>query len=101
MLTCTSVASGVTSPEVVNWRLLTVAATLPVFVAVMVLKLENVEPVGPIGASASDAFYPFADGVDAAVSAGVAAMIQPGGSLRDDEGIAAADAAGIAMVLTG
>ena len=53
------------------------------------------------GASASDAFYPFADGVDAAVAAGVAAMIQPGGSLRDDEVIAAADEAGIAMVLTG
>ena len=53
------------------------------------------------GASASDAFYPFSDGVDAAVAAGVAAMIQPGGSLRDDEVIAAADEAGIAMVLTG
>jgi phosphoribosylaminoimidazolecarboxamide formyltransferase / IMP cyclohydrolase len=53
------------------------------------------------GASASDAFYPFADGVDAAAAAGVAAMIQPGGSLRDDEVIAAADEAGIAMVMTG
>jgi phosphoribosylaminoimidazolecarboxamide formyltransferase/IMP cyclohydrolase len=53
------------------------------------------------GASASDAFYPFADGVDAAIAAGVGAMIQPGGSLRDDEVVAAADAAGIAMVMTG
>src|SRR5439155_167890 len=53
------------------------------------------------GASASDAFYPFADGVEAAAAAGVAAMIQPGGSLRDDEVIAAADEAGIAMVMTG
>ena len=53
------------------------------------------------GASASDAFYPFPDGVDAAVAAGVGAMIQPGGALRDDEVVAAADAAGIAMVMTG
>ncbi|MDX6702312.1 MAG: phosphoribosylaminoimidazolecarboxamide formyltransferase / cyclohydrolase, partial [Baekduia sp.] len=52
------------------------------------------------GASASDAFYPFSDGVDAAVAAGVGAMIQPGGSLRDDEVVAAADDAGVAMVFT-
>ena len=53
------------------------------------------------GACASDAFFPFRDGLDAAAAAGVAAVIQPGGSLRDDEVIAAADEHGIAMVLTG
>ena len=53
------------------------------------------------GACASDAFYPFRDGVEAAVAAGVAVVIQPGGSLRDDEVIAAADEHGVAMVLTG
>ncbi|TNE41536.1 MAG: bifunctional phosphoribosylaminoimidazolecarboxamide formyltransferase/IMP cyclohydrolase [Alphaproteobacteria bacterium] len=50
---------------------------------------------------ASDAFFPFADGLLAAAEAGVTAVIQPGGSMRDDEVIAAADEAGIAMVLTG
>ena len=50
---------------------------------------------------ASDAFYPFADGLEAAIAAGASAAIQPGGSRRDAELIAAADAAGIAMVFTG
>lgn len=50
---------------------------------------------------ASDAFFPFADGIQEAISAGVTAVIQPGGSLRDDEVIAAANAAGISMVFTG
>lgn len=50
---------------------------------------------------ASDAFFPFRDGVDAAVEAGVAGIIQPGGSKRDDEVIAAADEAGVAMMFTG
>jgi phosphoribosylaminoimidazolecarboxamide formyltransferase/IMP cyclohydrolase len=50
---------------------------------------------------ASDAYFPFADGLEAAVAAGATAVIQPGGSLRDDEVIAAADKAGIAMVFTG
>ena len=50
---------------------------------------------------ASDAFFPFADGLLAAAEAGATAVIQPGGSLRDAEVIAAADAAGLAMVLTG
>jgi phosphoribosylaminoimidazolecarboxamide formyltransferase / IMP cyclohydrolase len=50
---------------------------------------------------ASDAFFPFADGLQAAVAAGATAVIQPGGSMRDAEVIAAADEAGIAMVLTG
>ena len=53
------------------------------------------------GVVASDAFFPFADGVEAAAAAGVTAVIQPGGSVRDDEVIAAADAAGLAMVFTG
>jgi phosphoribosylaminoimidazolecarboxamide formyltransferase/IMP cyclohydrolase len=53
------------------------------------------------GACASDAFFPFRDGLDAAVSAGVASVIQPGGSVRDPEVIAAADEHGIVMVLTG
>ena len=50
---------------------------------------------------ASDAFFPFADGLEAAIAAGATAVIQPGGSMRDPEVIAAADAAGIAMVFTG
>ncbi|MBD3765976.1 MAG: bifunctional phosphoribosylaminoimidazolecarboxamide formyltransferase/IMP cyclohydrolase [Rhodobacterales bacterium] len=50
---------------------------------------------------ASDAFFPFADGLIAAAQAGATAIIQPGGSMRDDEVIAAADAAGLAMVFTG
>ena len=51
--------------------------------------------------AASDAFFPFADGLVAAAEAGATAVIQPGGSIRDDEVIAAADARGIAMVFTG
>jgi len=50
---------------------------------------------------ASDAFFPFADGLMAAAEAGASAVIHPGGSMRDDEVIAAADEAGLAMVLTG
>ncbi len=55
----------------------------------------------PGAALASDAFFPFRDGVDTAARAGVTAIIQPGGSVRDDEVIAAATEHGIAMVLTG
>ncbi len=55
-----------------------------------------------VGAAlASDAFFPFADGVEAAATAGVSSVIQPGGSIRDAEVIAAADAAGLAMIFTG
>jgi phosphoribosylaminoimidazolecarboxamide formyltransferase/IMP cyclohydrolase len=50
---------------------------------------------------ASDAFFPFSDGIEAAIAAGVTAVIQPGGSIRDADVITAADAAGIAMVFTG
>ncbi len=52
-------------------------------------------------ALASDAFFPFADGLQAAADAGITSVIQPGGSIRDEEVIAAANAAGIAMVFTG
>jgi phosphoribosylaminoimidazolecarboxamide formyltransferase/IMP cyclohydrolase len=52
-------------------------------------------------ALASDAFFPFADGPALAIEAGVTAIVQPGGSKRDDEVIAAADAAGVTMVVTG
>ena len=50
---------------------------------------------------ASDAMFPFADGLQSAIDAGATACIQPGGSVRDDEVIAAADAAGMAMIFTG
>ena len=52
-------------------------------------------------AMASDAFFPFRDGIDVAAGAGVRAVVQPGGSVRDDEVIAAADEHGLAMVFTG
>jgi phosphoribosylaminoimidazolecarboxamide formyltransferase/IMP cyclohydrolase len=51
--------------------------------------------------AASDAFFPFRDGLDVIANAGASAVIQPGGSMRDDEVIKAADEHGIAMVLTG
>jgi phosphoribosylaminoimidazolecarboxamide formyltransferase/IMP cyclohydrolase len=51
--------------------------------------------------AASDAFFPFADGLEAIAKAGSTAIIQPGGSMKDDEVIAAADDAGLAMVFTG
>jgi phosphoribosylaminoimidazolecarboxamide formyltransferase/IMP cyclohydrolase len=59
------------------------------------------EPLAKGSVVASDAFFPFADGLEAAAAAGATAVIQPGGSLRDSEVIAAADAAGLAMVFTG
>ena len=49
---------------------------------------------------ASDAFFPFRDGIDAAANVGISAVIQPGGSMRDNEVIAAADEHGMAMVFT-
>ena len=60
---------------------------------------ENLEVKGSV--MASDAFFPFRDGLDAAAEAGITAVIQPGGSMRDDEVIAAADENNIAMVFTG
>ncbi len=59
---------------------------------------EGLEVKGSV--MASDAFFPFRDGIDAAAAAGITAVIQPGGSIRDDEVIAAADEADIAMVFT-
>ena len=53
------------------------------------------------GVVASDAFFPFADGLEAVLAAGATAIIQPGGSLRDQDVIDAADRAGAAMVFTG
>jgi len=53
------------------------------------------------GAGASDAFYPFPDGVEAAAAAGVAVVVQPGGSVGDEKVIARADELGLAMVFTG
>ena len=50
---------------------------------------------------ASDAFFPFRDSIDTAAEAGIACVIQPGGSMRDEEVIAAADEHGLAMVFTG
>ncbi len=60
---------------------------------------EGLEVRGSV--MASDAFFPFRDGIDAAAEAGITAVIHPGGSIRDDEVIAAADEHGMAMVLTG
>jgi phosphoribosylaminoimidazolecarboxamide formyltransferase/IMP cyclohydrolase len=69
------------------------------FIAVHKARDAGHDPAGSV--LASDAFFPFADGVEQAASAGVTAIIQPGGSIRDEEVIAAADAHGVAMVLTG
>jgi phosphoribosylaminoimidazolecarboxamide formyltransferase/IMP cyclohydrolase len=60
---------------------------------------EKLEVRGAV--MASDAFFPFRDGLDVAAEQGITAVIQPGGSLRDGEVIAAADAHGMAMVFTG
>ena len=60
---------------------------------------EGLEVRGSV--MASDAFFPFRDGIDAAAETGIAAIIQPGGSMRDDEVVAAADEHGLAMVFTG
>jgi phosphoribosylaminoimidazolecarboxamide formyltransferase/IMP cyclohydrolase len=68
-------------------------------IAAMKASDEGLDPRGSV--MASDAFFPFRDGLDAAAEHGVAAVIQPGGSKRDAEVIAAADEHGIAMVFTG
>ncbi|CAM4410035.1 bifunctional phosphoribosylaminoimidazolecarboxamide formyltransferase/IMP cyclohydrolase [Bordetella tumbae] len=65
------------------------------------IKAENAGLTLQGSAVASDAFFPFRDGLDVVVAAGATCVIQPGGSVRDDEVIAAADEHGIAMVLTG
>lgn len=65
------------------------------------IKAENAQLALQGSAVASDAFFPFRDGLDVVIDAGATCVIQPGGSVRDDEVIAAADERGIAMVLTG
>ena len=60
---------------------------------------EGLEVNGSV--MASDAFFPFRDGIDAAAKTGIAAIIQPGGSMRDEEVIEAANEHGLAMVFTG
>ena len=60
---------------------------------------EGLEVQGSV--MASDAFFPFRDGIDSAAAVGITAVIQPGGSMRDPEVIQAADEAGMAMVFTG
>jgi phosphoribosylaminoimidazolecarboxamide formyltransferase/IMP cyclohydrolase len=59
------------------------------------------EPMTKGSAAASDAFFPFADGLEEIAGAGATSVIQPGGSIRDNEVIAAADAAGLTMAFTG
>ena len=69
-----------------------------------VVKAQSAGAAGNVLAGsvvASDAFFPFRDGLDAVVAAGASAVVQPGGSMRDAEVIAAADGHGIAMVFTG
>ncbi len=67
------------------------------------VKIAELKARTPLTASAvaSDAFFPFRDGVDVLARAGATAVIQPGGSVRDQEVIAAADEHGMAMVFTG
>ncbi|GAA0400997.1 bifunctional phosphoribosylaminoimidazolecarboxamide formyltransferase/IMP cyclohydrolase [Cocleimonas flava] len=65
------------------------------------IKAEHADLTVTGSVMASDAFFPFRDGIDAAAEAGIAAVIQPGGSMRDAEVIEAADEAGMAMVFTG
>ena len=65
------------------------------------IKAEHAGLQVPGSVMASDAFFPFRDGIDSAGEAGIAAVIQPGGSMRDEEVIAAADEHGMAMVFTG
>jgi phosphoribosylaminoimidazolecarboxamide formyltransferase/IMP cyclohydrolase len=71
-------------------------------VKVATMKAESLGPGALNGSvAASDAFFPFRDGLDAAAAAGATAVIQPGGSVRDHEVISAADEHGLAMVFTG
>ena len=69
------------------------------FLAVHKARQQGHDPRGSV--LASDGFFPFPDGVEAAAAAGVTAIIQPGGSVKDEDVIATADRLGLAMVLTG
>ena len=64
------------------------------------IKAQNAELILANSVVASDAFFPFRDGLDVVVQAGAKAIIQPGGSIRDEEVIAAADEHGVTMVFT-
>ena len=68
-------------------------------VAVMRARANSLETVGTV--CASDAFFPFRDGLDVVAAAGATAVIHPGGSLRDEEVVKAADEHGLAMVVCG
>ena len=70
-----------------------------VFLALHKARAQGHDPAGSV--LASDAFFPFADSIELAAQAGIKAIIQPGGSVRDEEVVAAANQSGIAMVLTG
>jgi phosphoribosylaminoimidazolecarboxamide formyltransferase/IMP cyclohydrolase len=65
------------------------------------IKAQNAGLTLTGSAVASDAFFPFRDGLDVVVNAGASCVIQPGGSMRDDEVVAAADEHNVAMILTG
>jgi phosphoribosylaminoimidazolecarboxamide formyltransferase/IMP cyclohydrolase len=69
------------------------------FLSVHKARSQGLDTAGAV--LGSDAFFPFRDGVDQAAQAGVKAIVQPGGSVRDEEVIAAADEHGMAMVFTG
>lgn len=78
------------------------SARIAAWKAAEAAKAANLDAPLTVGSVvASDAFFPFADGLEAAIAAGATAVIQPGGSMRDEEVIEAADRAGIAMALTG
>ena len=78
------------------------AAHIAVHKASDIAAMQSWDQSRTIGSvAASDAFFPFADGLEVLIAAGATAVIQPGGSLKDNDVIAAADAAGIAMVFTG
>jgi phosphoribosylaminoimidazolecarboxamide formyltransferase / IMP cyclohydrolase len=65
------------------------------------LSIEKSRPIAKGAVMGSDAFFPFRDGIDEAAKAGVTAVIQPGGSVRDAEVIQAADEHGMSMIFTG
>jgi phosphoribosylaminoimidazolecarboxamide formyltransferase/IMP cyclohydrolase len=78
------------------------SARIAAWKAAEAAKAQGLDAPLTVGAVvASDAFFPFADGLITAAEAGVTAVIQPGGSMRDDEVIKAADERGLAMVFTG
>ncbi len=78
------------------------AVRIAIHKAVDIASMHNWDHPRTVGSiAASDAFFPFADGLEALIAAGATAVIQPGGSVKDDQVIAAADAANIAMVFTG